>query len=157
MNREKERDRGFQVPEGYFEQLEDRVLGKLENKGIRGFRVPEGYFDDFHISPDSVSPERPVLPINNNVRSRIFWMAAAASILLFFGVKYMNTGNEGLGWDSLDQAELSLWIENDLGGISPEEIAEAYQEVDLEVSIPADAELDEYLQNADLDQILDEY
>ena len=52
---------------------------------------------------------------------------------------------------------MSLWIESDMSGISTEDIAEAYQEVELEVSIPEGTELDEYLRNADLDQILDEY
>lgn len=145
------------MPEGYFEQLEKRVLGRSGKEGIRGFRVPEGYFDDFHVRPDLDAPGKPPVPINRNDRSRILWMAAAASILLFFGIKYLNTESEGLQWSSLDQGELSLWIESDMSGISTEDIAEAYQEVELEVSIPEGTELDEYLRNADLDQILDEY
>lgn len=145
------------MPEGYFEQLEKRVLDRSGKEGIRGFRVPEGYFDDFQVRPDLDAPGKPPVPINRNDRSRILWMAAAASILLFFGIKYLNTESEGLQWSSLDQGELSLWIESDMSGISTEDIAEAYQEVELEVSIPEGTELDEYLRNADLDQILDEY
>ena len=145
------------MPDGYFEQLERRVLDRSGKEGIRGFRVPEGYFDDFHVSPDLNAPGKPPVPINRNDRSRILWMAAAASILLFFGIKYLDTESDGLQWSSLDQGELSHWIESDMSGISTEDIAEAYQEVELEVSIPEGTELDEYLRNADLDQILDEY
>ena len=41
---------GFQVPEGYFEGLSQRVLNRLEEEGNalpkdEGFSVPEGYFE----------------------------------------------------------------------------------------------------------------
>lgn len=83
-------------------------------------------------------------------------MAAAASIFLFFGIKYLNTGQEQLQWSSLAHDEISLWIENDIGNMSSLDIAEAYSEVELEATIPEETDLDEYLQQLDLETILDE-
>lgn len=157
MNSEKDRERGFKVPRGYFEDFEERVLARPEQEGMRGFRVPEGYFEDFDVSPGSVSREKPIIQIDRNRRNRILWLAAAASILLFFGIKYQYTEPAELQWSSLEPDEISLWVESDLAAMNYEDIAEVYQELDLEVPVPDETDLDEYLRQVDLDEILDEY
>ena len=154
MNKEDERDKGFKVPTGYFDHLEDRVVSRLSKESRKGFKVPEGYFEDFDVNPNMAIDDRRAIALDRRGRARILWMAAAASVMLFFGVKYMNTEQNSLEWKNLDDREISSWIESDLTELNAYDIAEAYQEVELEVSVPANSELDEYLNEIDLNQIL---
>lgn len=154
MRKDNEKDRSFEVPKNYFEDLENKVSSRLSNENQRGFKVPSGYFENFEVGSDKVSVEPKVVQLDKNRRSRILWMAAAASIMLFFGVKYMNTGQNQMEWKNLDQDEISFWIESDLNDLNAYDIAEAYQEVELYVPVPENSELYDYLNEIDLDQVL---
>ena len=37
---------GFVLPDGYFNDLEQSVLSKMDNINNNGFKMPEVYFDD---------------------------------------------------------------------------------------------------------------
>ena len=154
MSAAEQRERGFKVPDGYFEEVQDRILNRLPNDQERGFKVPEGYFENFEVSTDRLSKKNRVLPIRKNTRARIVWMAAAASLLLFFGLKYINLGPTEPDWNSLEQAELGLWIDNELTDMTSYDIAEVYHDIELEVPVPDNAQLDEYLSEIELEQIL---
>jgi hypothetical protein len=149
-----QRERGFKVPDGYFEEVQDRILHRLPNSQERGFKVPEGYFENFEVRTDGLSQKNRVLPIRKNTRARIVWMAAAASLLLFFGLKYINLGPTEPDWNSLEQTELTLWIDNELTDMTSYEIAEVYHDIELEVPVPDNTQLDEYLSEIELEQIL---
>jgi len=153
---EKKRDtmRGFQIPEGYFDAFDTRLRERMSGESDRGFKVPEGYFETLEVknSIDSNAPK--VFPLKRSDRSRLFWMTAAASILLFVGLKYMNTGNDELRWEDLDTAEISSWLESDASVLNPYDIAEVYQEVELEPSYASDAEIEAYLNEVELEEIL---
>ena len=154
MSSKDQGDRGFKIPKGYFEGIEDKVLNRLSKDQRRGFKVPDGYFENFAVETDVISRKSKVLPIDKSIKARIFWMAAAASILLIFGLKYSNLNQSEPSWSSLDQNELSFWIENDLSDVSAYDIAEVYQDVELEVPLPADSELKEYLSEIELEEII---
>ena len=152
--------KGFSVPDGYFDQIENKIISDLKQDSKKGLKVPEGYFDDFEVKPLSGSPlnQNPggskVIKLNRSEVKKILWMAAAASVFLFYGIQYMSTDEPGLQWDDLEQAELSTWIESDLAELNAYEIAEAYPDVELSASTLTNDELDAYLNEIELDQIL---
>lgn len=159
----KERDgnnRGFRVPEDYFESMESKMAARLKDGSRNGFKVPEGYFEDFKVKlpTDSVSSiegrSKGVYKLNRSEAKKLIWMAAAATILLFFGVKYMSTSEKALDWEDLEQAEISSWIESDLTDLNAYDIAEAYPDVELDASLISNEELNAYLNEIELDQIL---
>lgn len=157
----KDRNRkGFSVPDGYFDQFETKIVSDLNHDSKIGLKVPEGYFDDFEVKPLPQTPLNldsegfKVVKLKRPEVKKVLWMAAAASVFLFFGIQYMKTDEPGLQWDELDQAELSTWIESDLAELNAYEIAEAYPDVELSTSTLSNDELDAYLNEIELDQIL---
>ena len=139
-----ENRKGLRVPEDYFESFDTRLMTRLKADSKKGMNVPEGYFEDFEVKPPRNRPD---------VR-KLIWLAAAASILLFFGVKYMDTNQTTLDWADLEQEEISSWIESDLMELNAFEIAEAYPDVELNAPNLSNEELNAYLNETELEQIL---
>lgn len=151
MKKRTEQKKGFQTPKGYFEEFDSRLDDRMSNESNRGFKVPKGYFEDLE---DQVMSEVLSGGGSRRVRTRILWMAAAASILLFFGVKYMNPGQEEIGWQDLQTAEIDAWIARDLDELDPYDIAEVYPEMELDLPYATDAEIEAYLTEIELEEIL---
>lgn len=150
--------KGFRVPENYFESLDVRLMTRLKGNSKKGFDVPEGYFEDFEVKPPaatgSQAEHKGVFKLNRPEAKKLIWMAVAATILLFFGVKYNNQNQSVLEWEDLEQAELSSWIESDLAELNEYDIAEAYPDVELNAPTISNEELNAYLNEIELDQIL---
>lgn len=144
MKNTDENRKGLRVPEDYFESIDTRLMTRLKANSKKGLKVPEGYFEDFEVKPPRNKPD---------VR-KLIWLAAAASILLFFGVKYTDTNQTTLDWADLEQEEISSWIESDLVELNAYDIAEAYPEVELNAPNLSNEELNAYLNETELDQIL---
>lgn len=148
MKETNENRKGFGVPEDYFESLDTKLLTRLKGNSKSGLKVPEGYFEEFEVEPPGV------YKMNRPEVKKLFWMAAAASVLLFFGIKYMNTNQSSLDWNDLEQAEISFWIESDHAELNAYDIAEAYPDVELNDTNISNEELNAYLNEIELDQIL---
>ena len=144
MKKTDENRKGFRVPEEYFESLDTRLMTRLKSDSKKGLKVPVGYFEEFEVKP----------PRNRPDVKNLIWLAAAASILLIFGLQYMDTNQKTLDWNDLDQEEISSWIESDLVELNAYDIAEAYPEVELNVPNLSNEELNAYLNETELDQIL---
>lgn len=144
MKKTNENRKGFHVPEDYFESLDTQLMTRLKENSKNGLKVPEGYFEGFEVKPER----------SGTKVKKLFWMAAAASVLLFFGIKYMNTNQSSLDWDDLEQAEISYWIESDLAELNAYDIAEAYPDVELNAPNISNEDLNAYLNEIELDQIL---
>lgn len=179
LNKLKKSGAGFTVPNGYFDKLEDRfdlpkgsvddhLQENEENAGTNqkqknvftleqigknhGFNVPEGYFDT--IEPKILGPKQPkIIPLKNNF-IRILSLSVAASILLFFGLKYMNTEQNTQNQMVFQHEEFVNWIESDLVDLNSYEIAEAFNDVELEQVLYPEDEVDEYLNGVDIENLI---
>ncbi len=154
MRENKNKKHGFSVPEGYFERLDQKLSGQLKDDSRHGFKVPENYFENFEVKPGFQRESSKVLSFKRPVVRKLLWLSAAASVLLFFGIKYVNANRSGLDWENLEQAEISSWIESDLAEVDAYDIAEAYSDVDLTSSTLSNEELNAYLNEIELDEIL---
>ena len=170
---------GFVVPENYFNSLEDRWNVKPDSSGTamtednehevkvrqlntpnildsikkdHGFRVPEGYFEvrkpeEFEGKKVAVRPL-----ISRNMR--LLYISVAASILLFIGVRYMNTIDQSSETLVFQEDEIAKWIENDMVMFSSMEVAEAFSDVELEESLYPEEEVYSYLNDADIENLI---
>ena len=84
-------------------------------------------------------------------------LSAAAAILLFVGIKSKTSTGAPLQWQELSDSDISYWLENDSGELNSYDIAEVYQDVSLEPEFASDEELNDYLNEIDLEQIISEY
>jgi hypothetical protein len=170
---------GFSVPKGYFKSLEDQIdhtISSLdpnhkEKEGDTnpsqkshssfnldqigkdpGFKVPEGYFDTIQSKTTKLEKTK-VIPLNGKF-IRILSLSIAASILLFFGLSYFNSSENITGQLTFQDEEFIDWIESDLADPNSYEIAEAFNDVELEHMLFSEEEVDEYLNSVDIENLI---
>ncbi len=156
----------FKTPPGYFENLSDRILKKMDEedtKGLpkkEGFSVPKGYFEGVEkdILQKALKPDTPVISLK---RFRPFLYAAAAVAALFVLVIGLNRNSgDDLTFDDLAQADITSYIESRDLELSSYEIAEVIPVTQLEIEDFVDNGVDEeeildYLEDSidDLDEL----
>lgn len=139
---------GFQVPENYFDSLEDRVLQKIsfeENKPKinTGFEIPNGYFDSLEDAVMAKLNDTKEIPVISIWKRKSVWISSVAAVfivtmgtLLFF-----NTPKEEL---TISQDYLAY--QND---ITTEDIAAHLTDEDIQAleteMTPLDNETETYI------------
>ena len=107
---------GFSAPENYFDSVEDSLFSKLSEQKFpskSGHSIPEKYFENI----DEVifsKIEFPKTPKVISIRSRIIKYiptAAAASLLLFFGLNYFALTNSN-SFDDISPDDIENWLDN---------------------------------------------
>lgn len=169
-------DRGFSVPDGYFDSL-DSKLGMLVSNTSKddpeptditdlksdgsllnlkkeepGFKTPQDYFESFE--PKALTNVSGKVVSLKNKTARIISMAIAASVLLFFGIQYNYMTPPSSTELSLQEEDISNWIEMDLVELNSYDIAEAYDDIELDEISYTDEELYHYLNDVDLESII---
>ena len=175
MDHFKKSDSVFKVPEGYFESLEDRMGHIIDFDGFNkepsieknkehgstlmkmigkepGFKVPEGYFERAG-SQVPFQKEQKVIPFKKQFIS-ILSIAAAASILLFFGLNNINSELDQINRLEFQDEEFASWIESDLVDLNSYEIAEAFSDIELDHSLYNQEGIDEYLNTLDIENLI---
>lgn len=167
---------GFTVPKDYFQELEDHIERKMDSKDVNldinsegnrkdkgtalldqigkdhGFKVPEGYFDAQDPKMLRIKTTK-VIPFKNNY-IRILTLSIAASILLFFGIKYMNPEKSDKNQLVFQDEEFINWIESDLVELNSYEIAEVFNDIELDQLLLPEDEIDEYLNTIDIEHLI---
>ena len=159
------KDDGFKTPEGYFEGLSDRILGKLENKSAElppnsGFKVPEGYFDSLNEKILAKLEEKETKVVKLYPFKRFLYTAAsvAAVILIVIGLQWQ--GDQDVTFEDIANMELESYFESYVSSVNTYELAEVLQVEELEINDILETELDEeniveYLDNTidDIDEL----
>ncbi len=143
----------FKVPKDYFENFESNFFDENIEKKQSGFTVPEGYFETFEVSGENPKSGK-LVRLNSYRKYVIISLTAAASLLLFFGIKNMDSSAEDIQWADLNDTEISNWFESDPSALDSYDIAEVYHDVDLENSYVTDEELNDYLNDIDVEQLI---
>jgi len=164
---------GFKIPDGYFDNLENILTQKVltnessdkkealhlirpnELKSKRketGFKVPENYFDQLE---SGFKKPKELLTNNRKVRRlRLVSMSVAASILLFFGIQFMNKGEQNVNQIILDNEEIADWVDEDLITFDSYDIAEAFSNVEIEQTLYTDEAVNDYLDFVDIESLI---
>jgi len=125
MNEEEKYKHGLKVPEGYFENFDERLANKISEEALpktSGFKVPDGYFDTLEdrilqqVQKDNTVK---VVPLYRR-KSVVYITSIAACLALVFTIftkdtidpalevadieAYFNDGN--IDYDSTDIAQL---------------------------------------------------
>jgi len=170
---------GFTTPSGYFDALEDQLkeshehldepvgnstskstkVRQLEHTSVldqiqrkHGFSVPKGYFEQNILMPEPNASPKVISLGGRNLR--LLYMSIAASVLLFFGIQYMNKVQSPEQELVLQEEEIAGWIENDLITFSSNEIAEAYSDIELENAMYPEDEVYSYLNYMDIENLI---
>ncbi len=179
LNQLKNSGPGFTVPKGYFKSLESKIdhgINSLDSNDKKselnankrqgqnssfdldqigkdhGFTIPEGYFDTIQ-SKITGGEKTKVIRLQNNY-IRILSLSIAASILLFFGLSYMNTRENITDQLVFQDEEFINWIESDLADPNSYEIAEAFNDVEIEHVLFSEEEVGDYLNSVDIENLI---
>ncbi len=159
---------GFSTPDSYFDTIEDSVFEKIQkenkqavqlpNDGKSGFTIPENYLETVEetISAklNDTTTQVPVIDFKAIILKRVIPLAVAASLLLFIVVNY---NSKTISFETIASAEIEQWIEADLITLETYEIAEVYNDTELEnqpFSTEDESELIDYLNGIDIESIL---
>mgnify|MGYP000337523481 CR=1 FL=1 len=109
---------GFSTPENYFDTVEDVLFSKLIEQQLPnedGFKVSANYFNDLETSLyskiDFPKKEIKVIPLRKRI-IRYIPHAAAASVLLFFGLNYFSLTNTS-SFEDVSSLDIENWIDNE--------------------------------------------
>lgn len=119
---------GFEVPENYFGNLEERILGKI-NDDIQaqlpvkdsGFIVPESYFDSLEDKILAKTDGKKPRVISLLKKEYLFYAAAVAAIFtLMLGDFFKSESEQTIaGWDDIEISAMENYIDDgyDMGYI----------------------------------------
>jgi len=148
---------GFEIPNGYFDALEDKVMSKLITEDTND--IPEGYFDTIEDRVfEKIKNEEPkVISLKNRFVKIATPMAIAASILLLITLQLFNTNQEDI-FANLETSEIETWINNGDLDLSTFEITSVYSDANFEnlelYDAYSDDDLMEYLGDIDLESFI---
>ncbi len=131
---------GFKIPEGYFENVPERILhkisGSVTEKQNEGFTVPSGYFEnlDERIFQNIITIETKVVSLNPYRKYYYVAASIAAVVLLVFGITYNRGGDLAFDFEDLAFSEIEAYFETNEFGFTSYEIAEMIPVDQLEIN-----------------------
>lgn len=149
----------FDVPQGYFDQFEDRLKLQIKldallgNQRDAGFKVPEGYFDTLSRKLTTTPPSPKVISLQS--RSMVWKITGIAAAVILI-VALVLKPKETLTVENVDLATIESYIsENDMA-FSTYELSEflpdaSIDELDFAEDM-SDVQMLDYLENT-----IDEY
>lgn len=157
------KDDGFKLPEGYFDDFEDRFFNTInKDSGAiprkSGFNVPDGYFetlDDKLIDQLNQSKNTKVVSLHSYRKYYYTAIAIAASIVLILVIRSIivpdNLNAQRFDIADLDQEEIESYINTNDFSLNAYDIAQVFDDVSLEeIDVVSeeikDDELIDYLQ-----------
>ena len=149
----------FKTPENYFDTVEEITLAKLKAEiaqTTNNTEIPAAYFDTVEDRVFSkIKADKKVITLKK-VLSYAAPLAIAASLLLIF---MLNTKQqEPVTFASLETAEIEAFINNGLVDIEPENLANAFSDIEFPTTILTTSltenEVYDYLTDEDLETLI---
>lgn len=155
--KDKHNDLGFEVPDGYFESMENKLLASLDTKEQAGFKVPDGYFENLEsrLLTHTKEVEIKVVALNAHKRTWLAPLLAVAALLvivLTINGLYNKNAVETTNLASVENDELMEFLLNEPHLEDTATLSYLYAATDLPVQETLvndveDEELIEYLMN----------
>ncbi len=132
----KNHSNGFNTPKDYFEDIEDRLISKLNEGNLpkgTGFTTPKGYFDQMDsiilksVEAASVNPTKVIHLFSK--RTIAYAIAIAACTVLIFSLRNTNQTLDTI--ETLDISSIESYIDEGNLEIDSYDIASLLKEEDL--------------------------
>jgi len=130
---------GFTTPEDYFDQFDESVLVQLDMKVNRltGFKTPDNYFKNLDqnllLNLNTKKPAK-IIKLITNKNFRILSYSIAASLLLFFSLRNLKSDDKGFNVETIEISEIESWMDDDLISFSSYDISETFNDIHLTVA-----------------------
>lgn len=169
INQKTGKKTGFSVPKNYFKEIDNVLLSSITVENIpkeQGFKTPTNYFDTVEndilkqitIKTSKEIKKGKIVSLYKKI-VRFIPLTAAASVLLFVSLYYLNTSKTDI-FDDITTTDINLWYEDGYGVTNNEELAiildaSDFDDTDLLSSINTKS-LEDYLNTIDNTMILNE-
>ena len=138
---------GFKLPEGYFEQFEDRMMRKIRKEKpapVIPFKVPEDYFENFQqemMTRIEKQEKEEVKVVSLSNRRAISYIAGIAAVLavLFTSAVFQNV--QQTGFEDLDALAVENYILESLEFENTEDTP-LFQDKEIGFAISSDPEIE---------------
>lgn len=157
---------GFTIPKTYFKDFEDNLFAKIKEESLpktTGFKTPDNYFNNLENNIlNKVTSKNTTKVIS--LRKRVLQFipsVAAACVLLFIGLQYINTNSTTISIDDINATEIANWLEINHDGNFSSEIAYSIANNELNfddlatVNIQEES-IEDYLNTVDSEIIIEE-
>ena len=156
---DKKIESGFTTPENYFDQVEESISIRLDLKGNKsGFKAPDNYFKNIDQRIlDDINVSRPgkIINFNTNKYLKILSYSIAASLLLFFSLRSLNSGDTMFDFETIEISEIESWMDDDLITFSSYDISETFEDVYLTgVGDYSEDEILDYLDGENIENLI---
>ena len=146
------KESGFDIPKGYFDEVEDQFSIKLREASLpedAGFDVPNGYFEELEDRVlDHIELPKQGKVISLRTQMLRISSIAAVFVLLFAGyLLFFNGSDEELTYD-----EIAIWVDDNISDIETEDIISLY-DIDEDLD---DTFFDNSIESNNIEQYLDE-
>lgn len=128
----------FKTPEGYFDNLTDKLKDKLSEEKLNlpegvDFTIPEDYFDNLKnsIQEKITLSETKVVQLHPYKRYYVAAASIAAIFVMLIGLNWNATGETT--WDDLANADIETYFDTNELGLTTFEIAEVLPIDELEI------------------------
>jgi hypothetical protein len=125
----------FDIPKGYFNDLEYQIFNKLtkeKNVSKEGFEIPDNYFDDFEQrltnKLDNDSKKTTVF----SLKRIIIKISIAASFLLLLGLGYKYFNNTSVDLNQIAMNDIEIWMDENIDYLDTNLISETLNINDLD-------------------------
>jgi hypothetical protein len=150
---------GFTSPKNYFDQVEGSIPILLDPEGNNsGFRVPDNYFKNIDQRIfDNIKVSKPgkIINFNTNKYLKILSYSIAASLLLFFSLRSLNSRNTMFDFETIEISEIESWMDDDLITFSSYDISETFEDVYLTgVGDYSEEEILDYLDGENIENLI---
>ena len=147
----------FEVPEDYFNNLEDTVIAKLKAEVLYKndtSDLPEDYFDKIETEVfQKIKPKSKIISLRNRILKIVTPIAVAASIIL---AVVLTNNSKSITFDSLTNADIENWIEQETMNETEiasifldDELTDFYLETDI-----SDNEIFDYLNENEIEHLI---
>lgn len=133
--KEKKHKEGFNLPNDYFEEFENRLFNKINSDILpkdTGFKVPEGYFkklDNKITTKVANANNHPKVISIVSRKTLLYAVSIAACAILIFSL--INLNNEELTMNDLDFSSIETYIEEGNIEITNNDLVSLLTEEDL--------------------------
>ena len=146
-------DSGFTSPKDYFKTIDDQIIANAKNSG---FQTPDHYFNDVDNEILNEDKDSGVIRLFKPTYFKVIGYSIAASILLFIGFNNFKTNTNLVNLETVEVTEIESWIDEDLISFSSFDIAEIFDENDINFSNEysySDEEIINYLNDTNIENL----
>jgi len=149
------RDNPYRVPEGYYSDMQQQVLGQVSLPSERGYSLPDDYWEEMQANVMTKLPKQAKTAKMLTLRRSLLAAASVAVLLLaLIALPYESATEKQAQYAELSDEDIELYLLESADELSLEQLAELADDSQLTSELDIDYDgIDELLEEITLDDL----